>query len=149
MAKIVYGILLMFCLFPAPTCAKINFHKKKKDISGSLSVDHNSLQFNATKINDGEAYLIVTMSNGKYPITVTSVSQTGDDDFAVYYLANEIPIILQPKQTFNLVVVFTPTGIGREKANIKITTDSNITPKINIPLVGYGYILNFDKVSLN
>ena len=82
---------------------------------------------------------IVTISNvGVGNLTVTDINLSGDvNDFAITSGPN-LPAIVEPNQTVDVQVTFTPTALGLLSADLGITSNDPCEPLVVVGLDGAG-----------
>ena len=81
--------------------------------------------------------MIVTVQNiGEADLTLFGVSLTGDSSFSIS--PANLPPILTPMSTLDIVVTFAPTSLALNAANLEITSDDGDEPTVSIELLGNG-----------
>jgi hypothetical protein len=95
-----------------------------------------SLQFPNEHVNKTSSPLIVTVTVGPLPVTLTSILASGD-----FAETNNCPIngVLQSGATCTISVTFTPTVTGLRTGNVIVTDNAAGSPQ-SIPLSGTGVV---------
>jgi hypothetical protein len=101
-------------------------------VQAQVTPSTTSLNFNVQVVNTTSAAQVVTLTNtGSAPLTVTSVSISGDSDFSPSSTCGT----LAPSQQCQISVQFTPIAVGARTANLLINTNGN---GLTIALSGTG-----------
>lgn len=99
----------------------------------SVVVSPASLTFTNAPVGQPTNLVVTVTNNGSVAVTITGASVSGTG-FAVD--ASALPVTLNPSQSLNLTVGFTPTGTAQVTGNL--TIQNNCSGTINVPLSGTG-----------
>src|SRR3984893_17432796 len=115
---------LLLSLFPASLSAA----------SQPLTCTPSALKFAYVLVGKSETLTVTLANGGASSVTVSQVS-TSDLEYSVSPLS--LPLVLNPGQSFNLSVTFTPKAIGWRGGNVALTEVGSNT-KFELPVEGTG-----------
>ena len=115
---------LLLSLFPASLSAA----------SQPLTCTPSALKFAYVLVGKSETLTVTLANGGANSVTVSQVS-AGGLEYSVSPLS--LPLVLNPGQSLNLSVTFTPKTIGRRGANVAFTEVGSNT-KFELPVEGTG-----------
>jgi hypothetical protein len=100
-----------------------------------LTLSATSLSFGNVTVNSTATMAITLNSTGTAPVTLSGVS-VGGSGFSTAAIA--LPLKLNPGQTLNLQITFTPTASGAATGSLVITSDSSSNATATVSLAGTG-----------
>jgi Abnormal spindle-like microcephaly-assoc'd, ASPM-SPD-2-Hydin len=100
-----------------------------------LTVSPTSLSFGNVTVNSTATQTITLKSTGTGPVTLSGVSVSGSG-FSTASIA--LPLKLNPGQTLNLQINFTPTVSGAATGSLVVTSDSSSNARATVSLSGTG-----------
>jgi hypothetical protein len=110
-----------------------------------LSLSTFNLDFGGQNVNSSSSPLSLTLTNsGVVPLTISSVSITGDSEFAMQSscgssttLQPPNPLSVLPPESCTLTVVFSPTSVGMKSATLTVTDNALGRTQV-VPVTGSG-----------
>ena len=106
-------------------------------INPGSSLDKSSLDFGSQRINTSASQNVVLTNNGSDPLTIASITRTGDAAFTVGGGCPISPATLLNGASCTITVIFAPTSLGAMSGSITITSNAAASPQ-TITLVGSG-----------
>ncbi len=103
--------------------------------SPQLTISSGSLSFGNVTVSSATRQSLTLTSTGASPVTVNSVTITGDG-FSV--IGGSFPVTLNPSQTMSLQVQFSPTATGSVSGQMTISSNSTSGSTVLIALSGTG-----------
>jgi hypothetical protein len=100
----------------------------------SIFANPTSLDFGDQTVASNSFKTITLVSNGAVPVTVKSVTVSGQDFTSA---VQGLPAVLQPNQQLSIKVQFIPAVVGQASGTVTIVTDA-ATPTTIVNLLGNG-----------
>jgi uncharacterized protein (TIGR03382 family) len=109
-------------------------------LAPSLEVDVSALAFGSQSVGTQSAAQTATISNGgDADLTITSVNVPGPNNSEWVVTGFPGDTTLEPGDTLEIDVVFAPTAVGAQNANLVIASDSPVAPtSVQVALNGSG-----------
>ncbi len=125
------GFLFVFLMLFAPLPA----------LAENIEVTPEEMDYGKAWVGDPKAEVFVLESMGPTPLMVFSVEVT-DDPTSSFSITDMTPIPpeLDPGETMDVEVAFSPTAEGNHSARITIVCNDRETPILWVPLTGEGLI---------
>ncbi|AXI25458.1 hypothetical protein CFE53_04650 [Methanofervidicoccus sp. A16] len=97
-----------------------------------------SIDFGNTLVNETKTVIITITNRGNADLIITNISTEYRAPPAEIGLKNipKLPLILKPKESYNLTAFFSPSKEGNYSSNITIESNDPDKPTITIPLIG-------------